>query len=533
MAKITIIRTPFVYPGKHLSSITAVPDIGTAYISGALQSVGHETTIIDCPGEDMHRYTQVPEVDLSINGLRADEVIERIPEDTDIIGLQSMHSNRWVYDQVIITAILQSFPGIPILLGGEHITATYEKVLAQFPEVTCCVLGEGEETVIEVVKAIEEDSAIDKITGIAFMRNGHLVETGRRVRRKALDDLPRPSWDGVPIDKYLENNCGINSLSRKSITMVATRGCPHTCTFCTVPNMWDSKWFARPATDVVDEIKTYVACYGVNHIDFVDLTIVVTKKWMEEFCDELIAANLDLTWAIPIGTRTEKIDEELLIKMKKSGLTRVLYSAESGSEETLQRIQKRLNVTNFEKVVYETARLDIIVKVAFIFGFPGQTQKEVWDSFKLVNRIALLGAHDIVCLSFIPYPKTQLFDELDMDYDYRDPHNTIRLNNDIPRMKSWSDNLTDGQVKFIVLFFTLYFYGLQYILRPKRIFGSIKRLAVLKKPLTNFESILFNFFKKRTGGKLEKQPFILPMPIRKDYRLKKEKLSEEKAHVSA
>jgi radical SAM superfamily enzyme YgiQ (UPF0313 family) len=431
-----------------------------------------------------------------------------------------------VYDQIIVQAVLESFPDVPIIMGGEHVSATYEKILRQFPQITCCVVGEGEETVLEVVDAILNEKSFQKIKGIAYLDNGALKENDRRVRRKVLDDLARPNWGGVPIQKYLDNNCGINSLSRKSITMVATRGCPHTCTFCTVPNMWDSKWFARPVEDVVDEIKTYVACFGVNHIDFVDLTIVVSKKWMSDFCDELIKENLDLTWAIPIGTRTEKIDKELLQKMKLSGLTRVLYSAESGSEETLVRIQKRLNVTNFEKVVYETAQLGITVKVAFIFGFPGQTKKEIYDSFKLLNRIAYLGAHDIVCLSFIPYPKTQLFDELGIDYDYSDPSKTIRLNNDIPRMKSWSDNLTDKQLKLVVVSFTLYFYTIQYLFRPVRIVKTIWRLFLLRKPLTNFESILFNFFKKRVS-EVNEHPHIFPLPQLAKKEVKKQQIQAE------
>jgi len=511
MAKIKLIRTPFVYPKKHLSSITAVPDIGTAYISGALTEAGHTVSIIDCPGEDMHRYTIIPGSNLTINGLRADEVVSRVDLDTEILGVQSMHSNRWVYDQLIIQCLLQSFPTMPLIMGGEHVSAAYEEILTQFPEITCCVIGEGEETVLEVVKAIENGESVKHIEGIAYSESGQVIANKRRLRKKNLTDLARPNWDGVPIQKYLKNNCGINSLSKKAITMVATRGCPHTCTFCTVPNMWDSKWFARPAEDVVDEIKSYIAQFGVNHIDFVDLTIIVSKKWMSDFAELLIKENLNITWAIPIGTRTEKIDKELLVKMKKSGLERVLYSAESGSEETLQRIQKRLIVSNFEKVVYETAALDIKVKIAFIFGFPGQNKKEVWDSFKLINKIALLGAHDIVCLSFIPYPKTKLFNEVDVSYDYTDPSNTIRLNNDIPRMKSWSEHLTDIELKLIIVSFTLYFYLIQYLMRPTRIIKTVWRLFIKRLPLTNFESIIFNFIKKR-ASEPSHHPFISPMP---------------------
>ncbi len=498
--KIVIIRTPFVHPVKHVSSITAVPDIGTAYINGTLISHGYDSFIIDGTGEGINRRTQIKGTDLAIGGIPADEIIAKIPEDVDYIGVQSMHSNRWIYDSYILKKIFEKFPGKKVFMGGEHVSACYDKILRQFPQLAGCVVGEGEESVLELLEAFDHELPLDGIAGIAFSKEGKVIATPRRRRKAVLTDLPRPSWKGVPIHKYLENHCGVNSLSRKSIPMVATRGCPYSCTFCTVPNMWESKWYARPAEDVVDEIRSYVEKYGANHIDFVDLTLVINKKWMHRFCDLLIDAKLDVTWAIPIGTRTENIDLDLLKKMKKSGLSRVLYSAESGDEKTLDRIKKSLDIEHFNLIVKQTSSIGIVVKIALIFGFPGQTLREVWSSFLLVNKLAWLGARDIVCLSFIPYPKTELFDQLKIDYDYSSLDNNIRLNNDIPNMKSWSEHFGDGALKFFVLFFTLYFYALQGALRPHRMLGGFYRVFIKRKPLTNFESIIFNLLNKKMNN---------------------------------
>ena len=495
--KIVIIRTPFVHPVKHVSSITAVPDIGTAYINGTLINNGYDSFIIDGTGEGIGNRVHLLGTHLAIGGIKADEIVSRIPHDVDYIGLQSMHSNRWIYDSHILKKIFKKFPDKKVFLGGEHVSACYEEILSQFPQIAACVIGEGEESVLELLDCFDKNSSWENVTGIAFFKEGKVHFTGKRKRRSNLTDLSRPSWKGVPIHKYLENHCGVNSLSRKSIPMVATRGCPYSCTFCTVPNMWDSKWFARPPEDVVDEIISYVQKFKVNHIDFVDLTLVISKKWMERFCDLLIEANLNLTWAIPIGTRTENIDVDLIRKMKDAGLTRVLYSAESGDEDTLDRIKKQLDIKHFNKIVRHTSNLGIAVKIALIFGFPGQTLKEVWSSFLLVNKLAFLGVKDIVCLSFVPYPKTELFDMLNVQYDYNSLDNNIRLNNDIPRMKSWSEHFGDVELRFFVIFFTLYFYFLQGLLRPHRIVSGFYRVFVLRKPLTNFESIIFNLFSKK------------------------------------
>ncbi len=498
--KIVIIRTPFVHPVTHVSSITAVPDIGTAYVNGALLHHGYDSFIIDGTGEGINKRTQLKGTDLAIGGITADEIVAKIPDDIDYIGMQSMHSNRWIYDRHILKKIFKRFPNAKVFMGGEHVSACFEMILQDVPQITACVVGEGEETAIEMLDAFDKGLPLDGIAGLAFIRDGKVIDNGRRRRRTNLVDLPRPSWRGVPIHKYLENHCGVNSLSRKSIPMVATRGCPYSCTFCTVPNMWESKWFARPPEDVVDEMRSYVEKFGANHIDFVDLTLIINKKWMHRFCDLLIEAKLDLTWAIPIGTRTESIDLELLEKMKKSGLSRVLYSAESGDDDTLDRIKKALDIEHFNLIVKQTSQIGIVVKIALIFGFPGQKLREVWSTFLLVNKLAWLGARDIVCLSFIPYPKTELFDQLGINYDYTSTDNNIRLNNDIPNMKSWSEHFGDRALRFFVVSFTLYFYALQGLFRPHRVFAGFYRVFIKKKPLTNFESIIYNMLHKKMAN---------------------------------
>ena len=497
MKKVIIIRTPLVYPKKHVTSITAVPDIGTAYISAAIKSAGYHCSIIDAPGEGIETYTQLGS-NLIINGITADQIIKKIPHDIDYIGVQSMHSNRWIYDSVIIKAIHENFPKAKIFLGGEHVTATYHDILTIFPFIDACVLGEGEESVVELLNSFDSTMELKEILGIAFINDGNIISNNRRTRNSLLDDLSVPLWDGVPLKSYINRRCGVNSLAKKSIVMLATRGCPFSCTFCTCSNMWDSRWFSRTPKLIIDEMEYYKSNYGIEHIDFIDLTFVINKKWVHNFCDLLIERDLNLTWALPIGTRVESIDSSLLLKMKQAGLTRVLYSAESGSNSTLKKVRKELELSHFINIVKETKKVKICIKIALIFGFPSQNWKDVWETFKLMINLCFIGIDDIVCLSFVPYPGTELFDELKVQYNYNSYDNNIRLNNDVGNMKSWSEHISSRSLKIIVYFTMSSFYILQFIIRPHRFIYLIKRVFVEKKPLTNLESMIANFIKRKT-----------------------------------
>ena len=131
MKKIAIIRTPFVHPVKHLSSITAVPDIGTAYINGTLIANGYDSFIIDATGGGIGKRKRLKGTDLAIGGICANEIVKKIPLDIDYIGVQSMHSNRWIYDGFIISKIIEKFPNVKIFMGGEHVSACADKILKQ------------------------------------------------------------------------------------------------------------------------------------------------------------------------------------------------------------------------------------------------------------------------------------------------------------------------------------------------------------------------------------------------------------------
>src|SRR5262249_52025054 len=154
------------------------------------------------------------------------------------------------------------------------------------------------------------EGSLDGVAGIAFRKGGRVFLHARRERRLDVDRIARPAWHHFRVQTYHLNGYvgGVYS-SRITIPILATRGCPYQCTYCTNPNMWTTRWVAREPARVVDEIQDHVATYGARNFPFQDLTAIIRKDWIVAFAREVIRRGLDITWQLPTGTRSEAIDE--------------------------------------------------------------------------------------------------------------------------------------------------------------------------------------------------------------------------------
>src|SRR5205085_1374121 len=138
--------------------------------------------------------------------------------------------------------------------------------------------------------------SLDDVPGIAFRRGDEIVINRRRDRKLDLADIAPPAWHHFDLRAYHANRFvgGVYS-ERLTVPILATRGCPYQCTFCSSPNMWTTRWIARDPVDVVDEIESYVRQYGAGNFPFQDLTAIIKREWIVEFCQEIIRRRLDIT----------------------------------------------------------------------------------------------------------------------------------------------------------------------------------------------------------------------------------------------
>lgn len=503
---VTLIRPSFVLPITSHQAQQGVPPLTLALLAGTLKKNGYAVTCIDSTGEKLGQFHEFGRSGLLAQGMSFAEVVERIPENTNAIGLSCMFANEWVYSRLLLQEIRKKFPSVKILAGGEHISADYKYILGQDPGIDVCVRGEGEETLIELLECFRSGKPWTGVPGIAWRDSDakiHLTSDRKRILK--IDEIPWPDWSSVPLRNYLDQGLGNDTQNERSVPLIASRGCPYQCSFCTSPQMWTTRWIARDPHDVLKEIKFNISTYGATHFEFYDLTAIINKKWIHTFCDLLIEDDLGVTWSLPTGTRTEVLDVVTLSKLKKSGCLKMSLSPESGSRATLERIRKKTHPEKLLQVIRNCREAGVITKCNMIFGFPGQTISEVFESYVYIFRMALAGANDVACFSFVPYAGSELFDQLISDGKIvRDENYDDFLSrciyNDTADLRSWSEHIPSGQMPLVVIGGMLFFYASSFLLRPWRALQLVTRLLA-KKPSTMLEMLLFGLYKNFIEGK--------------------------------
>ncbi len=261
---------------------------------------------------------------------------------------------------------------MPIVLGGEHATAVPELCLEDAPALLACAVGEGEDTVVELLEACVGRRDLAGVAGIVYRAADGPRRTADRARIRDVDRIPLPRWDLTPIERYLDGGLSFGVDRGRTMPLFATRGCPYRCTFCSSPRMWTTRYTTRAPALVVDEIEEYVRRYRVENIDFYDLTSIVKPDWILEFCRLLDARGLRITWQLPSGTRSEALDEPVLRAMYRSGCRNVSYAPESGSERTLEAIKKKVKLDHIEQSMRTAVRIGLNVKANILIGFPDE-----------------------------------------------------------------------------------------------------------------------------------------------------------------
>ncbi len=507
---ITLLRTPVV-SSLHSFSAPKTPPIALAYLAAALIDQGFDVTPIDALGEAIDQVRLYENPECQVRGLSIEEIIERIPEKTGVIAVSCMFSQEWLFVRKIIENIKIAYPDIPIVIGGEHATAAPEHILETCPEVELCALGEGEETIVDIAKYFPQSPK--KISGVVYRRDGQICRTQPRIRIRDVSEIPRPAWHLFPLEPYLERKYGQGISAGRCIPILATRGCPFECTFCSNKKMWTQRYYTRNPQDVIDEIEGYVKSYNVDHIEFFDSTAIVKKDWVLAFGRLLQERNLKIIWSLPSGTRSEALDEQVTALLAKTNCRYLVYAAESGSPDMLKYIKKKVQLDKMITSMKSAKTNGLNLRCNLMLGLPKEKRKDVWKTLFFQIKLAFVGVDDAPLYMFSPYPGTAIYEYLreagripKMDDNY---YRSLLCQMDLTETSSYCENISPKELGFYRLLGMCVFYGLSYILRPKRIWRSIRNIAFTQKTETVFEQRIVEMLRTRQQIKLGSQ---LPSP---------------------
>jgi anaerobic magnesium-protoporphyrin IX monomethyl ester cyclase len=406
---ICLIRPPAAEAFRFSTASITLP-LGLAYISAALKAAGFGVHIVDAVGEAPN--TRASYCKGYLVGLRLDQVVARIPAAADIIGITVVFTHEWPAVVRLIDLIRARFPRAAIVIGGEHVTSMPEFTLLT-SKADVAVLGEGEETVVELVRALRARKPLGDIAGIVYREADAVKVNPRRERQAKIDDIPTPDWDGFSVETYHRHRfVGGMYSSRLTVPILATRGCPYQCTYCSAPNMWLPRWIPRDPVKVVDEIESYVKRYGAGNFPFQDLTAIIQKDWIKKFCQELIRRDLNILWQLPTGTRSEAIDAEVARLLRDSGMTSMAYAPESGSDTTRRLIKKKMTASKLFESIDAAADAGLNVAVWLVIGFPHDRPEHIAENLPFLDELASHGVTDIGIAFYMALPGTELFNSL-------------------------------------------------------------------------------------------------------------------------
>lgn len=430
MTKVTLVY-PYFHPTND-NSIFRFPPLGLGYIAAYLKKHGVSVDLVDC------------------TFLSQEKALERIrSSEPEIIGIQSMFSMK--NKSLELARTLKKDCDL-LVAGGPMPTAEPEDYLQIFD---VAVIGEGEQTMLDLVHQTEKRIILPEVKGIAYLDKitGKVKHTPPRAFIKDLDGIPFPSrelFDNNAYEKYYSKRFGYTTTS-----IITSRGCPFTCDFCSRP-VFGNNIRSRTEKNIVDEMEEACAL-GYDRVWFADDCFTLNRNRLKRICDELIKRDLRVRWECL--SRVDTIDREIAEKMEKAGCVRVFFGIESGNDSILAIMNKQITVKQAQQAVSVFKKAGIQIGAFFMLGYPEETDKTVLDTIKFASSLPL----DYLSFTLpYPIPGTPLFERLHnqiLTDEWEEPKG-FQL---IKHRLLFNSRLSEAKLKFAIAKGMIQFYIRKYL----------------------------------------------------------------------
>jgi anaerobic magnesium-protoporphyrin IX monomethyl ester cyclase len=297
---------------------------------------------------------------------------------------------KTVYD--MISNVKSQFPYIKIIVGGPHASIQKGEVLKECSAIDYACVHEGEELIVDICR----DTEINSIKGLVYKENGGIKFNGIRPFIEDLNKYGYPKLKKFELNKYASE-----------ILIISSRGCPYSCIYCSVHLVMGKTIRLRSVNNVVDEIE-YFYKKGKRIFNFVDDNFTFYKDRVFKVCDEIEKRKLDkLILRATNGVRADRLDYNLLKRMKEVGFRSIGIGVEAGNNKVLKTLKKGETIEEIEMAIDNACKLGYEIILFFVFGSPGETVQDIEDSISLALKYPVFKA---VFFSLVPFPGTELYD---------------------------------------------------------------------------------------------------------------------------
>ncbi|MBU0480824.1 MAG: B12-binding domain-containing radical SAM protein [Proteobacteria bacterium] len=376
--------------GRDISRMANImPPLGLAGIAAYLEREGIRADIIDCYAH--------PESD----GLIREYLREKKP---GFIGLSCTTSS--FLDGVRIAEMARSeLPGIHTVFGGVHVSALAERSVRDYPVVDYAIMGEGEQTLTELVRLGGQDPA--GLKGVVYRSaDGTVINNGQREVRLELDSLPFPAYEklaGYP-DSYMLPI--FNYPRAPNSSCISSRGCPYACSYCD-RSVFRRSFRYNSAEYLYEHLEYLKERFGIRHINFYDDQFTFNRKRVEEFTGMIIDRSLDMTFNCAV--RAEHIDFDLLQRMKQAGCWMISLGIETGDENLLAQHRQNADLSMLADRIRMIKRAGIRTKGLLMMGLPGESEESIRRSMDYVFSLPI---DDFNLAKFTPFPGSPIYEKI-------------------------------------------------------------------------------------------------------------------------
>ena len=457
MIQMTILT--LVYPYFHPridTSMFRFPPLGLGYIASYLKQHNISVEIVDCTF-----MTQKASIR---------KIIDSKPR---IIGIQTMYSMK--EKSLELAQLLKNHCEL-LVAGGALPTTDPRSFIGAFD---VAVVGEGEQTMLELVNQFLSGGDLSGIDGIAYREknSGEIKLTPPRALSADLNSFPNPSRELFDNDAY--KNFYSKKFGYTTTAIMTSRGCPFSCDFCSKP-VFGNDFRARSVSKVVDEIEEVVSL-GYDRVWFADDCFTLDRNRLNGVCEEIIKRGLRINWECL--SRVDTLDPETVALMKLAGCVRMFFGVESGNDSILELMKKQITTNQVAKALRLCKINGIKAGAFFIVGYPGENDKTVLQTIKFASSLPL----DYLSFTMpYPIPGTALFERLigDMVSDeWAEPKNL----NLVKHKLLFASNLSERKLKFAIVKGMIQFYFQKYLGRNGyKLFG---------KPFERFTDSIYNILR--------------------------------------